>query len=497
MTSTTPAAGPADLDDRDGLWSAWASSADDIDALELAARIRASFPAEARTDNERAAHARLLLLLGRPDDALAVMPPVDRATVLAGHPHGWVDVVTLACWTAQGDADARGALLRWGSGLPAGHALVFTELLTAAATQAGELTLADDAALRLPARATPWRLRQRVTAFMRQRPQQDPAQIAATVVDCAQALLEVDPPADDDPALLEQVLDDLELRGDTTGPTLLLNALDRQRPGSPVIESLLKARAMRPHPWLAVLPLLAALVLSVLLVWAVDHFDLPGVIFAAGVPGLLVSGWQARPQTYPHLPVAEYRAIRQIRRGESFGSTAATVAGGILGGVVGVIFAVIAWMLLAELFMPGGDFGENTLVDLSFWFAIIAGAVAGPLGMLRLRRRSLATIARRRRAAAEHRDPIDADRCACWQPPVLRGPLARRYADGHLRPGAPAIVAGLDLGANTRTEARECPDLGLRWLLIQADTGPEVLLPGTVREQSAPEDRTAGTGGYL
>lgn len=441
------------------------------------------------------AHARLLLRLGRPDQALALLPRQDPGALIAERPRDWNDVIALACLAARGDDEARGALMRWGADAGSAHGDQLADLLATIGAQTGDLALADDAARQLRPGGTPDRLRRRVTAVLAQRPRQDPYRIADTVTDCATALVQAQPPADEDPGVLTEVLDDLDRRGDREGPTLLLTALDRLRPGSPAIEAELRARAMRPRHWRSTWFLATLIAAFVVVCVGVDQFGWPSALIAGSVPGLVVTGWKGWPTLYPELGAADNAALRRIRSAGS--SRAVTVTLGVLGSVCGAILALIAVVLVLTALDPDADSGDSTAADLALVLAVVAGLLCGPQLLLSLRRRSSARLARRKRAAGRAREAVDLGRCVCWNAGAIRGADAEGYADQHLVRSDPTAAAGLDLGGTLPAGVRECPDTRRRWLLVPGgDRGRSILLPGTVPEPTAPTPDTTA-GGYL
>ncbi|MFF1530203.1 hypothetical protein [Cellulomonas sp. NPDC058312] len=495
MTSTAPPSEPTGLDDAAELRSAWATAADEVDALAVAERLLASVPADheaART----AQRARLLLVLGRPADALALLPDADRAQLLVDKPRGWADVVALACWTAQGDAEARGALLRFGATLPPSHAPVHADLVAAAAEQAGDLTLADDAALGLPAHRTPFSVRRRAVAHLRQRGG-EPGRVAATVLDVAQALLEVEPRADRDTVVVEGVVDDLARRQDGAAALLLLDTLADLRPGSTAIGALRRQIPLRVARLAAAMPFLVALVGSALLVAATALIHLPVAVVAAGVPTLWFGAFRTRPRTMPQLGEVDEQAARLIRRRTraTFGGRAARVAFAVLAGAVGVIAALFVTVLVSEAVAPGVELGESRVLDLSVLATVIVGAIGAPAAMGRLRRWNLVRQAARSEARAREQELVDLQRCACWQASHLRGEVAEGYAAQHLQGGDDGLLDGVDLG--DASVVRTCPATGLRWLLVRHASEPgAVLLRGTAAGPK-PFVADSGTGGYL
>ena len=497
VTSTAPPPGPADLDDDTELRATWATAADEMDALAVAERLLASIPAD-REEARPALRARLLLVLGRPADALAVLPDADRARLLADKPRGWGDVVALACWAAQGDSDALSALLRFGAGLPPSHAPIHADLVAAAAEQAGDLTLADDAALGLAPVRTPFSVRRRAVAHLRQRGG-EPERVAATVLDVAQALLELEPRADRDTTVVESVVDDLVRRSDLSAAEMLLDALADLRPGSTTLDTLRRRHPLRVSRLAAAVPFLGAVVASVLLVVAAVRLHLPAGVVAAALPAAFFGAFQARPRTMPDLQEADERAVRLIRRQtrRTIGGRAARAAFTVLAGAVGAVVALVLAVLVSEAVAPGVELGESRVLDLSVLAALIAGVAGGPACLGRLRRRALVRRVARADAAARAQELVDVGRCACWQASHLRGELAEGYAAQHLRADDPGVLDGTDLGDAVEAAVRSCPSTGLRWLLVRLPSDPgAVLLRGTAAGP-APFAADPGTGGYL
>ena len=500
MTSTAPPSEPTDVEDRTRLRTAWAAAADEADAPAVAERLLAGAAADRADDDEHRWHrARLLLTTGRPADALALLPDADRSRLLADKPRGWSDVVALACWTAQGDVDARGALLRFGATLPPSHAPVHAELVAAAGRLAGDLTLADDAALALTSRRTPSSVRYRAVAHLVRRSTVDPGRAAATVVDAAHALLELDPPADRDTATTERVVADLAARGDGAGAALLVDALADLRPGSPGLAALRRRLPLR-RSWLSTAtPLLTAVVGCVVIVVAAVQLHLPAIVVAASVPAWLIGSLRVRPRGYPQLTLVDERALGLARRQtlRVYPNRAVQVVVLVLAAATGAVLAAMLSAVVSEALLPGVELGESTALDLSVLAAVLAGAVLAPSGMTRLRRASLARRARRDAEAARARELVDLARCACWQLAHARGDVATGYAAQHLGAGDLAGLRGLDLGAGAAAEVRACATTGLRWLLVRepGEAGP-VLLRGTAPGPVVFAEEK-GTGGYL
>lgn|GEM_PF-6692316 len=509
MTSTAPPSGPTSTEDLAGLRTAWAAAADDADASAVAERLLAAAGSASGTaagtapgtgsDEHRWHRARLLLGLGRPEDALALLEDADRARLVTDKPRGWADVVALACWTAQGDADARAALLRFGATLPPSHAPVHAEIVAAAGRYAGDLTLADDAALAMPARRTPSSVRHRVVAHLVRRSSTDPGRAAATVVDTALALLELDPPADQDTTPVVQVVEDLAVRGDVAGAALLVDALADLRPGSPGLGALRRRLALR-RSWVSTAaPALTAVLGCVAIVTAAVLLHLPALVVTASVPAWLIGSLRVRPRGYPQLTAVDERALGLVRRQtlRVFPNRAAQVGAVLLGAAAGAALALLLSVVVSEAVAPGVELGESTVLDLSVLATVLAGTVLTPVGLVRLRRRGLLRRAAKAGAAARAAELVDLARCACWQLPHARGQVADGYAAQHLVPGDPAALRGLDLPGPAAPEVRVCPTTGLRWLLVREPGEPHpVLLRGTAPGPVVFAEE-AGTGGYL
>lgn len=336
-----------------------------------------------------------------------------------------------------------------------------------------------------------------MTAFLHQRSRTDPERIAGSTMDCAQALLEGDPPADEDPRVLVDVLDDLARRGDpVAGPTLLLTALNRLRPGSAAIETLLRERAVRPRTWRGTRWVLMLVLIFLGLCVAMDRYGLPGVVLVGAFPGLIAAGWKSWPRLYPELSDADNAALRRIRRG-SVGSRAITVVCALLGAAGGLIVTLIGSVLILAAIAPDAEVGDYPVFDWASVVLVIAGVVCGPQLLLSTRLRTLTRIARRQRAAGQHRKATDLARCACWGATGPRGWVAEGYAAHHLRSSDPSVLRGLDLGGQLHAEVRECPDLGRRWLLVPEGDGAQAVLLAGTSPVSEPASAEPGAGGYL
>jgi hypothetical protein len=480
----------------------WVAAADEVDAFQAALTIASAAGPDPDDDESRLVRARLLLLTGRPHDALALLAALHLTELSAGAAPSWPHLLLAASRAAAGDDDAYRWLLSTVAGLPGAWQPLY--LVGAAAEQRGDHGTADQAWTTLVQShriVTRFTLSRYLGATIARRDRHDPEAAAQNVLDVVETFVASDPDLAEHPQPILDAATHLRRRGDSAGSALLLHAADRRLPGVPALHAAAQAvssrAAMRHHQrrrtllWWAHVPLLAPA--AAVAVWA----GFPPLILAGLLIVLAVHRFAARPVPgFSAADSAAWRAGSRLRQGP------ATQRIDLDGRIVGSVLAAV--MLVATVPIAGALAGAFTgraaaiartplhAAVSGVLFAILLAALTGAgLGVLAIARRHNWRTLRHARAQADRHRFSDAGECRCWRTDALVGSYAAAYLDRHL---APADPEGWDGARIPYATLARCPATGTLWLTTAAGPrGELLLLRGTDRVSAEP----APVAGYL
>jgi hypothetical protein len=490
-----------DTVDEDVLRRAWAAAADTQDDLAPTGALLEGLP----DDDVRLPRARNLLLRGRPVDALALLPDVSRDEVVGGRVRGWADLVAAACWAAQGDERALGALMLQGADMTGGAAQSHAYLVGAAAEQAGRWEVADQAWRLLfdHAPVTDHVFVRALAAQVARRDPRDPARAGADVVDAAQALLNWHGADPYGIARVRQVADLLVARDDRVGAALLTRALVRMRPGNERLAAVHQDHPVRRSALLEHGAQVVGVLAGGALVAIGVITDLPGVVVLLGVALALLAPVH-RLRTARGLGPVDDRVLREVD-GVPLDAPddvpwLARAPWWVLLAVLLPVSALVAFLVTFAVAIPlvpsDVELGDDRTVDGVVSAVTVVLTVAILALLLRLRRRNVTRQAQTRRAADHQAWTATVGECRCWTDEAFRAPLAGEYLTRHLHPssdGAATAVARSVEGA----VAAQCPLTGARWLVLH-DPDEEVRLVLRGPAVVTPEPAAAReAGGYL
>lgn len=418
----TTAARETDLDDRS--LRSWAGLAEAVGAPRLAGDLLVAAP-HLVGDGEL---ARLALVDGRPADALALLARTGRDVV---PPHGPTcpdHVVAAAARAAQGDGDALGVLLAFGSALADRDVRgFFLRLLAAAAHGGGRHALADDAWVSLVVEhgdRTPQGLGGWAAARVASRDATRSDEALGAVLGAARELRDALPAAADDATATTLAVRALQHRGDHAGAALLAAAVARGGRSSPDLRALRDATALRSRRAAGVVPVLAAVVLLPL--------GVVGIALGIGIIRLLQHTWRRVPDVSLSdervwFTVDGARADDGRQAGahsEVRAVPALAAACGFVAGI-GLALEVDAWV---RTLVPGLGDGWAMLL----WAVPLLGAPVVAFLVVEHVRRFLVRRRLARREAADRAAQLEtAGSCRCWDS------LARRTVRRRVRPRAP------------------------------------------------------------
>jgi len=475
--------------------SRWLLVADDMDEFALALNVASAI--EDRTAQDRDLEARAVLSTGDPGGALRVLEDDGAPLPALGASITNSQLLVAAARGALGDDAARAWLLRTGASLADTRAgWLVANLVGLMHDYRGDRPAADAAWRLLPDRysimtsAITGRL---VEAHVASRAAADGgslAQVSRTYSEGAFALEQLQHTLDTDPRPALAAADGLVRRGDVGGARVLLEML-RCRGRVPDalrarLAELTPGDAMRRHAWMTAAALLAVPLVALLV---------PGGIFLAIAGGFL---WQ-RYVRIPGLSRKDsqvWRATRRVRYDPETGRvTDGHPDGGWIGvaGIMGFIVGLVIAGIVTHDVVPGSPF------ELSIW---LIGALGVPALAVVVTDRLFRSFRRRtglrRRATQTRRLVQSVGPCQCWNAERLLDEVADAYSTRHLvdwdaalHP-APTVVVG-----GTAAHVRQCPELGVPWILATLDlSGARVLLRGAL-PGPADDEPTAETGLYL
>jgi hypothetical protein len=482
----------------------WVAAADEVDAFTAALAISTAAGPAADDDDSQLVRARLLLLAGRPQEALALLAEQHITELPPGAAPTWQLLLLAACRAATGDNDAYRWLLSTVAAIPGAWQPLY--LLGAAAEQCGDHGTADQAWTTLVQShriVTRFTLSRYLGATVARRDKHDPAAAAQTVIDVVEDFVASDPDLSEHPQPIMAAAAYLRRRGDNAGSALLLHAADRRLPGVPALATAAHAvsarAAMRRHQrrqttirWSHVVLLAPAAAVAV-------GADFPPLVLIGLILVLAARRLAARPVPgFSAADSAAWNAGTRLRQGP------ATRKVDLDGRIVGAVLAAI--MLVATVpiagVLAGAIAGRAAAIAHTPWHAVVSGLLyavllaaltAAGLGIMAIARRHNWTTAHQARTQADRYRFSDAGECRCWRVNALVGSYAAAYLDRHLTPATG--------GDNTRipyaTMAR-CPTTGTLWLTTAAGPQDELLLlRGAARTSSEAATPEPATGGYL
>ncbi len=484
----------------------WARAADDVDAFRTALELGTVADRSADGDGTPLVLARLLLLAGRPRDALTLLAQQHITQLPAEPMASWPHLLLAACRAADGDLGAYRWLLSAVAALPGSWELLY--LVGAAAEQRGDYGPADQAWTTLVQGhqiVTRFTLARYCAAVVARRDPKEPASAAQTLIDVVEEFLARDPDLTEYPQPVLSAAAHLRRRGDNAGSALLLHAASQRLPQAPALKAAVQAVvsrvAMRCYrrrktllAWVH-LPLLALAAAAA--VWS----DLPPLVLIGMVPVLLVHRLAAA--SVPGFTTADsaaWRAGSRLRQGpaarlldteQRFAcaivvaavlTATVPIAGALAGAVVGRADAIAR--TASHAVVSGGLFAVLTAV-----------LTAIGSGLMAIMRRHNWQSARRVRHEADRRRLSDAGDCRCWRTSALVGSYAAAYLNRHLTSSAPATW---DNERFPDATLARCPATGTLWLATTAGAqGELLLLRGTDRASTDFPVPAPATGGYL
>ncbi|GAA3799744.1 hypothetical protein CSO01_15530 [Cellulomonas soli] len=471
--------------------------ANDADELELADALLAELPPEQLTTPVVVARARLLLLRGRAQEAVAELARHGVDDVPSEGPRSWPELVLTAARAGAGDGYAFQRLLEAATthaGDPQAWRIAY--LVAASAEQLGRLDVADSAWRVLAAQhgiVTPLTVSRLAIGEISHRDRFHPESAVAVVTTQARNLTRLAPAPQEDPGPTLAAVAGLRARGDEAGARLLLHAVDRLCPATPAITEALRSSAptegVRAHR----LKLAGALLLGLLL--------LPLGIFGIALVWGGRTLWE-RSVRLPGLTLtdsAAWRAIGTVPADAGSADPTRTEreqGAGWYG--LAIILGAVAWMVVGTpLSATAGRWFGGDADTIVFVLGLVSLPALLVVATRSLRLRLLRRRARRRTERAERARLAEAALCRCWQTRGLRGDFAAAYATNHLVPvPVPALLESLRQRVGFWVHLRRCPVIGVLWLGGTPDGGGAVHLRGAVPSTPGPAATSPG-GFYL
>ncbi|WP_203684321.1 hypothetical protein [Actinoplanes siamensis] len=476
-------------------WPSWALAAEDRDESELALALFGGLPAELADESVAVSRAALLLRVGQPAQAVAVLaehgytklPEVNRAA--------WPDLVLAAGSAAVGDQ----AAYRWLMACvrrfqDASDAWRLNYLVAAAATGVHDRPTADQAWHTLVAQygiVTPVTAAEFGAVVVAGRDPRDVRAATVAVATAVTGLHDIGVPIEQNPEPTLRAARALQARGDVAGARLLLHVVRRRIPHNAALDGaqakLTPVAAMRRHR------------LLVVVLWCLAPTLLPlGV--AGGLIVLAVSrAWQ-RWVPIPGLSRPDSSVWRAFR-GLSYDPYSdprdpppkdqAGYYG--LAALLSLLFVALPLAApttaLVNALTGGGDATDaGRPIVVGTWLLLCIG-IPGLVFLIarQAHRQMRARQHRRDRQAAQRARLSQAKRCHCWQVRSISGEFAVEYERQHLHPEAsPPLPVALPGTAGLG----RCPTTGALWLTLDADdAGKALLLRGTTppENESKPE----------
>lgn len=499
--------------DVEASWGDWAAAADLADEPAVALLLLAARDTgeDGPDELEGAAfdEARLELLAGRPERALAALARTGLVDLPAGPADDPRTALLAACRAAAGDVQAYRWLLaglrntEWAQSWSAAY------VVAAAAQARGDLATADEMWWRVVTVhgiRTRQSLQRAAIACVLRRDRDDVGASCAALVEAAGLLDSVPFGTAADPALSLDAARQVGERGDHAGAVLLLRALDRCTASHPTIAAELERQVDRARPRRrSRVVLLAA---AVVVVTAVALPAVPGVPLLLGGLGAVVAqllrNEHGRLTGLDRVASTAFRSLGGVEHRVHAGVAGLHAVGYQRGGYWAAALASLlpSVLLVAVLGSALHGLGGEALSTGLFLGVPAAGFVGAYLGARTLHVRVLRRRREREQATARRGRTRQFDRCACFETPVLTGAFVDTVRDAHLQPVAEdapfrlavteRLVAPADLAF--------CPTTGHLWLQPNRTCGQPLLLRGAVAAGAPVEDvRGANlpTGFYL
>ncbi|MEV6304632.1 hypothetical protein AB0M02_34845 [Actinoplanes sp. NPDC051861] len=484
----------------------WAAAADQVDAFEVALALSATAGRADDGPETLLARSRLLLLAGRPGDALVLLARQGLVELPVDSTVSWPNMLLAACRAANGDPGAYRWLLSAVAASPGGWEPLY--LVGAAAEQRGDYRTADQAWITL-VRAhritTGFTLARYFGAIVARRDRHDPAAAAQTLIDVVEEFVGGDPDLPEHPQPILAAAGYLRQRADNAGAALLLHAASRRLPGSRVLTAAAQdavspagMRRWRRIQWLRTwghVPLLVPA--AAVAVWC----DIPPLVLAGLVPVLVVHRLAPAPiRGFSAADGAAWRAGSRLRQGPAARLLPADQR---FVGAVLIAIALTATVPIASA-LAGEVTGRAAAIARTVTHAAVSGIVFAVLtaalttigfGLMALARGHNWRSRQHARSQADRYRLADAGDCRCWRTVALAGSYAAAYRDHHLT--AADSASRIDDRIPDATLAR-CPTTGMLWLATRTNTDTELLLLRGVAQPSTDQPTPApATGGYL
>lgn len=484
------------------LLSGWAGSAARMDELTLVSDLLEAGVARGHGEGLEVERARAAVLAGRPALAAGLLADVDRS-VLTARTHRWADVVAMAAWAAQGDAEALAALIRAGQGLQGAAALTHGYLLATAAEQADQPDLADGVWRDLAGAAQPTMTvtRRLLVADVLRRSTTDPDSAAASVARAGVELTHMIPMPEDDVRPTLDVVTRLEDRDDRAGAWLVLELVAALRPTAREVVALRDARVTGGGWWRRNLVGAVALTCATAVTAVAALTGRPAWVTALALfVALAAWRWVRLPQgtglskvdaqvleavrgITPHVPPG-FEVGKRLRRAVR------------VGGVGAFLGMTVVTTVLANGPFAGLNTTQEPAVDAAaIWLTVVA-VLVGRLTAARLVRR------RTVRAARQHAEDVRSGvvggvrGCACLRAVGMRGIETDAYVREHLVDADPELRALTPVLPSATVAVHQCPLSQTPWLSVRLPGREALLLRGTLAHVPDPSV-DPGPGGYL
>lgn len=488
--------------DEQELLVTWARSADRMDEFVLVSDLHEAAAARSGADDVQLERARAAVLAGRPALAAGLLADVDRS-VLTAKEHRWPDVVAMAAWAAQGDADALAALMRVGQTLDGNASLTHAYLLASAAEQVGEHKLADAVWRDVAAMTTPTMVvrRRTVVADVLDRSTTSADVAAGKIGGAARAVIDMIPMPEDGLAPTLDVVTRLEARGDRVGAWLVLEAIAALRPVADGVARLRAERATGGGWWRAHLPGLVAAAVATIIAIVSSLTGQPAWIPAiAAIIALVVwrrwtLGQGADVSRVDALVLADVRRLLPDVP-TSFSLRSRRVGSAITGGAVVFLVSIVLVGLLVDGPLAALNRTDQAAVDAIVWPLILLATLIGGAASHRLLRKPLKAATRQFVDDLRAEATTGVSSCVCLRAVGMRGIETEAYLAHHLRPADADVVAALPTLEPATVEAYQCPLSQTPWLTVRLPEREALLFRGSLTRVSEQPDEPVG-GGYL
>jgi len=488
--------------DEPALLESWAASAGRMDEFVLVSDLLEESAARG-ADDLAVERARAAVVAGRPALAAGLLADVDRS-VLDRPVESWRDAVAVAAWAAEGDGDALAALIRVGQGLEGSPAALHGYLLAAAAEQAGEDALADDAWRSVDrwTQATMAVRRRLAVADVLRRSTADMEAAGVAIARSARSVIDMSPRPEDGLWPVEDVVSRLEARGDADGAWLFLETVAAVRPSAEGVARLRDERAAGGGWWLEHAPGLVASVAAAVLGVVAGLVELPAWIPLLGAVAAFAVWARWRLPQGAGLSETDARVLAMVRALLPDGANAhpdrvRRIGAGVTGAAVAFVLAVLVTAGVVDGLMPQAYEAHAHAFDAVTWPVILWLTTLGGLAGGRLMLRWTSRRPARRMLAAERAESLgDPTACQCLTAAGMRSVEAEAYVAEHLHDAAPDVAAAAPTIRGADLAVHECPVSHTPWLSVQLPGREALLLRGVLARVPDPPAEP-GVGGYL